>query len=1069
MAKKYVYTATQNGWRGYFGFEQTVDFVNKKVVINWESGLHLANGTTGAQTSPVVIKGLKFFIKTPTENRIEPHDDSALNQYTNNVSPEGVEKEIWYSPFEVGKGTFSIKYDSLYQASFGISFVVFIKSSDNNWIECRNKNEGKYDNFILEPGRTEPTSPTFFKVTPNRALGRYISGVGTTFTFDIRGAKNGVNNKIKEYRIFSQFSYGSTGGGPGLTIIIKPSGESPDILKKDITLPRNLFDQRGATLTFSISSIGELSSSPTSPYYSSDSFYINRLPNTPIGRNLIILSNEDTGHIEVNPGTDLDNHSCTVYYKKEDATNYSKYSSNTALLPGAYDFKTYDGLEYSSATLHLLVTKNKKPVVSSIEVEIVKQGVSSRLTDENAYIYAAELKIKNVQVAGKWTSLSLSLKPTSSNSQEINVQNFSSIKQLENFIISPLKYLNADNDNLIQYEIKIAANNIENGNPYSIQSITLGGINKKFCLPPIPEYVDYTNNNDGDSIGNKNYFYVDTGLTFTYTYDSEYLLDISCNKPFEYGYLVESDASKKHFRVTIISELIEGAVYQFTPTIYSGRNRKKGSPITLTTVKSPLITVARRNNSIIYPFTDNEEFIISINNFFQDESNESYGFPTEENVLKEKIIGVFNLGEKRFRLSPNKITKKDDAITLTFSPDNIYTALNVVKAGRYQASATIQLTNYFGAQYFIGVNPSFIVSYDSPPIINFTKEHILGNYKTPTGEIALYRYKNSPTTEEPNIEKPFIEGEALSFTPSILGYTEKIKYIIQISRGNPKSWENFLSGEASLKEGNIPGRNAPGSYKIKVEKVVGEIFDNKNCLFKIIVYYGDNNDKKESLEIGPFSRFRLTQPTFELLSSSVDGKNLAVSYHLDNIGLDNIGNKDYPLVSSDSSLSLLLEELQNQPTTGAITLIGSDDAINKWTTFINNEFKINTEIEESPNYETRLCTITCTIALEIGVDKGVTYSIKKKTSKTIRYYILQPTVAFRKNRIGINTTLIDNKTDAVMIVRAPSSEVRYIYFVSDDIVPSPSERAIVSWSDIPCIDLKDKTIKNFLVDGGTWS
>ena len=100
---------------------------------------------------------------------------------------------------------------------------------------------------------------------------------------------------------------------------------------------------------------------------------------------------------------------------------------------------------------------------------------------------------------------------------------------------------------------------------------------------------------------------------------------------------------------------------------------------------------------------------------------------------------------------------------------------------------------------------------------------------------------------------------------------------------------------------------------------------------------------------------------------------------------------------------------------------------------------------------------------------GVTYSIKKKTSKTIRYYILQPTVAFRKNRIGINTTLIDNKTDAVMIVRAPSSEVRYIYFVPDDIVPKSSERDIVSWSDIPCIDLKDKTIKNFLIDGGTWS
>lgn len=1069
MAKKYVYTEAQNGWRGYFGFEQTIDFVNKKVIINWESGLHLANGTTGTQTTPVVIKGLKFFVKTPTENRIEPHNENSLNQYTHNISSEETESEIYYSPFSVGEGSFSIKYDSSYQASFEISFKVNIKNG-NNWIECRNKKEGLYDSFILEPWCTEPTSPTFFKVTPSTALGRYIPGVGTTFTFDIRGAKNGVNNKIKEYLIFSQFSYGSTGGFSSFTMIIKPSGGSPDILKKDITLPKNLFDQRGATLTFSISSIGELSSSPTSPYYSSDSFYINRLPDIPTGKNLTILSNETEGHIEVNPGTDLDNHLCRVYYKRKDEIIYREYLNNTRLSPGTYDFKTYDGLEYSDAALGLSITKNQKPVVDSAKVEIIKQGVSSRLTDENTYIYAAELKIKNIQITGNWTSLSLKLAPLSG--QEINVQNFSSIKQLEDFIISPLKYLKAGNDNLTQYEIKIAANNIENGNPYSIQSITLGGVNKKFCLSPIPESKGYINNNDSNMhYGNEGYFCAETGLTFIYTYDSEYQLDIACNKPFEYGYFVESDAENKNFKVTIISSLSEGAEYKFTPTIYSGINRRKGNPITLTAIQYPRVTTAKvDDNIILYPLTDSESFIIEMNDFFQNE-NERYGFSAiGENTLKEQITAIFNLGGKWFELSPSGITKKNEIITLSFLPDNIYNALKgVTQAGRYQVSASLRLTNCFGEQDFVGVSPSFIVSYDSPPIINFTKEHILGNYKFLTGEIALYRYKNNPPTESPNIEKPFIEGETLSFTPSISGYTKKIKYIIQISRGDTQIWEDYLRGESSLLEEDPPSRNKPKNYNINVKKVIGEIFDNRKCFFRIIVYYGDNNDKMESSKIGPFPRFRLTRPTFELLSSSVDGKNLAISYHLNDIGLDNIENEDYPLITSDASLSLLLEELQNQPAPSAVTLIGSDDAINKWKNFINNEFTISTEIEDSPNYETRLCTITCKIVLKIGVDKGTTYSIEKKTSKTIRYYILQPTVAFRKNRIGINTTLIDNKTDAVMIVRAPSSEVRYIYFVPDDIVPKSSERDIVSWSDIPCIDLKDKTIKNFLIDGGTWS
>lgn len=1069
MAKKYVYTEAQNGWRGYFGFEQTIDFVNKKVIINWESGLHLADGTTGPQPSPVTIKGLKFFIKTPAGNGIEPHDKNGLNQYTHNVSSEETESEIYYSPFNVGEGSFSIKYDSFYQASFEISFKVDIKNG-NNWVECRNKKEGLYDSFILEPGCTEPTSPTFFKVTPSTALGRYIPGVDTTFTFDIRGAKNGVNNNIKEYRVFSRFSYGSTGGVSSFTTVIKPSGEDNNVLEKNIVLPVKLFEWRGATLTFSISSVGKNSNAPSSPYYSSDSFYINRLPDIPTGKNLTILSNETEGHIKVAPGADLDNHSCTVYYNKENET-YQQYLSTTKLKPGTYNFKTYDGLEYSDAALGLSITKNQKPVVSSFGVEMIKQGTSSLLkdADSNAFVYAAELKIKGVAVTGNWTSLDLKLVV---DDQKIYVQEFSSIKQLEDFIISPLKYLRANNSNLTQYKIEIAANNIEDGDSHIVESIELNGVNKKFCLSPIPESKGYINNNDSNiHYGNEGYFCAETGLTFIYTYDSEYQLDIACNKPFEYGYFVESDAENKNFKVTIISSLSEGAEYKFTPTIYSGRNRRKGNPITLTAIQYPRVTTAKiDDNIILYPLTDSTNFTIRMNDFFQNE-NEKYGFSAVgENTLKKQITARFNLGGKQFELSSSEIKKEGEIIALSFSPDNIYNALkdDVAQAGRYQVSASLCLTNCFGEQDFVGVSPSFIVSYDSPPTIKFTKEHILGSYGT-EGQIALYRYKNNPPTEKPSIEKPFIEGETLSFTPLISGYTKKIKYVIQISRGDTQIWEDYLRGESSLSEEDLPSRNKPKNYNINVKKIIGEIFDNRKCFFRIIVYYGDNNDKMESSKIGPFPRFRLTRPTFELLSSSVDGKNLAISYHLNDIGLDNIENEDYPLITSDASLSLLLEELQDQPVPSAVTLIGSEDAINKWKNFINNEFTISTEIEDSPNYETRLCTITCTIFLKIGVDNGTTYSIKKETSKTIRYYILQPTVAFRKNRIGINTTLIDNKTDAVMIVRAPSSEVRYIYFLSDDAVPKSSEKSIVSWSDIPCIDLKDKTIKNFLVDGGTWS
>ena len=96
-------------------------------------------------------------------------------------------------------------------------------------------------------------------------------------------------------------------------------------------------------------------------------------------------------------------------------------------------------------------------------------------------------------------------------------------------------------------------------------------------------------------------------------------------------------------------------------------------------------------------------------------------------------------------------------------------------------------------------------------------------------------------------------------------------------------------------------------YSISKEKVIGEISDSKDCVFRIIVNDGYSS-AQTSEKTGSIKRFRFVSPTYQLLSSVVDSGKLTLQYKVIDIGFD--GSINQIAKNSGSFLKLISTLLQ---------------------------------------------------------------------------------------------------------------------------------------------------------------
>lgn len=207
------------------------------------------------------------------------------------------------------------------------------------------------------------------------------SGIVTpsgTFTVSWSGASGGTNNAISSYQIYWKVS--SDGSAPttssytGTKNITSTSTSG----STSITLSSA---QRGRKVVCGIVTQGSAGASYYSGIKTGGSVKINLLPAKPtiISTNTTVVSASGTEVIfNVRAGSDQDGQNRTLYYATSSTGAKTKFTSplsKTLNAAATYYFYTYDGIEYSSPT-SISISLNTKPEISSVEANTISTYIA---------------------------------------------------------------------------------------------------------------------------------------------------------------------------------------------------------------------------------------------------------------------------------------------------------------------------------------------------------------------------------------------------------------------------------------------------------------------------------------------------------------------------------------------------------------------------------------------------------------------------------------------------------------------------------------------------------------------
>ena len=252
----------------------------------------------------------------------------------------------------IGSGSFTITHDSNAQASFSISLSL----ATYNWaVNCTGS--GSWSLPTLYTSCSAPTSVS--------ASG-YVAPSGS-FTVSWSGASGGTNNSISSYQIYWHVT--SNGTAPttstytGTTNVVSTSSSG----STTITLSSAT---RGYKVVCGVVTRGSAGSSYYSGIKTGGSVTVNHVPNAPTASadTTRIPSTGATVKFTVTAGSDSDGQSCTLYYSTSSSGTKTKFTSplsKTISSASTYYFYTYDGIEYSSAT-NISISLNTKPSIISV-------------------------------------------------------------------------------------------------------------------------------------------------------------------------------------------------------------------------------------------------------------------------------------------------------------------------------------------------------------------------------------------------------------------------------------------------------------------------------------------------------------------------------------------------------------------------------------------------------------------------------------------------------------------------------------------------------------------------------
>ena len=215
---------------------------------------------------------------------------------------------------------------------------------------------------------------------------------------------------------------------------------------------------------------------------------------------------------------------------------------------------------------------------------------------------------------------------------------------------------------------------------------------------------------------------------------------------------------------------------------------------------------------------------------------------------------------------------------------------------------------------------------------------------------------------------------------------------------------------------NSPGFNNPRNITLSINKIIPEIKDSKDCWFSAKVLDGNSVIKTYDYNKGnSYKRLRHTAPTISFDKAVYSEKSekgiITVDYNISDIGTITSNESSYGTVTTTLTLTLEIDGT-------SYTANSSIDGQGKGTAIFNlDKLKITSFKNGHLNLKT---TVVYT-----GSNIDPYNKSKIGISNTYTIYGIAPTIAYRKNSLGINTASL-GESDILTI--SPTSNRNLITF-----------------------------------------
>lgn len=890
----------------------------------------------------------------------------------------------------IGSGSFTVEHNEYAQGGFSLRLHGGIWANTDYAVDSGD------NNFSLPDLYSNCTAPS---VVSSSSTSIITPG---SLSVNWSGAVSGTNNAIKNYTVYWLVS--STSGQLPTTSWYSGK-ETTSNLSYSITIPESY---RGQYISVRVQSNATYNSPISS---SSVSRSVNSLPNSPsvsFTSKTIPSTQTSVTITDISPGSlNFGSKTGSVYWARtsdgnKDKVLEGKITDNTLgdLKQGDsrdYYFWTHDGLEYSSSYTTVTITKNIKPAIT---VELtsstnsivtgtsnVLERVSFTVTAQNKACYYTIKILRGIGADEKtlYTLKSDSYLSSSGTSDEINRD------------IRSLGLSEGD------FYFHFACNDsIESGD-----SIIKDNGGKKYYSPALPTFSNDTTYNqflEENVLGaNSTDFY--QRLRFVSSHYDSYLdkngtfrLDTGSNETISYtvskSTSSENPPKKIFYDVTITSDLVSGQTYDFFPTLQlSGLT----SSALVSRRRTPVLDPTPSSGSTLYikPFTDgwnkaedkpdtsSKKISISKGSFVGGTLDDSFYnyYNIDKNSKWWKSVIITPNGKE---LNVTDLVKggalsgdyyeRNFEITGSVFFDKLSEISN--KIGILACALKNTITNRFGQTIS---KQSSIVTLDfneNPEIINISKTANNTDYLYENGTLQLeYKYR--------------------TYSKNEISYS----YLINRNDGNGV----VTYGDIGTNEDLTPPVFGTGRLLSEIVNIkIGEITSSKPCTFNMRFYDGNSISYDTNFDIS-CKRIRFVNPVISFGKATYNkegtGSSISCQYTISDYGYDPDQKTTVQGLSvSEEYLTL------NLSTTESITP-STEDAI----------FHPDNEIVD---FEIGRLTLTTTI---IYNGQSIT---KISTSNDLIIYGITPTVAYRQNHLGINTSTLQD--DSILTI-APTSGRKIIY------------------------------------------